>query len=368
MNTSPKLNHLQAIRYKRGAFELLNQLELPQSFVYEPVTTVQETWNAIRQMKVRGAPAIAIAAVLGLAVDLQQKTFRNVSEACEYICTQLSFLKTSRPTAVNLFEAADRLTKLVQSKASMLSEKQIRDLIQTYTEAAEAMLEADVRDNKNIGKFGAEFLLNGRGNEKLTVLTHCNTGSLATAGYGTALGIVRALHERGQLEHAYCTETRPYNQGARLTAFELVYEKIPATLIADSMVAFLMATKKVDCVIVGADRVVANGDTANKIGTYQLAISAWQHKIPFIVAAPLTSIDTKLASGSDIHIEERPANELTHVDGRRIAAEGIGVWNPSFDVTPASFISAIVTERGAIVKDKSNTFDLKNWQAPDLLR
>jgi S-methyl-5-thioribose-1-phosphate isomerase len=214
------------------------------------------------------------------------------------------------------------------------------------------MLEKDLADNRAIGAFGAE-IFKGAPARSLRLLTHCNTGSLATVGYGTALGVIRALQERQQLVHAYATETRPYNQGARLTAFELAFEKIPSTLITDSMVSFLMSREKIDAVVVGADRVVANGDTANKVGTYQLAIAAQYHGVPFYVAAPLTSIDTSLTDGSQIHIEERPAHELTHIFGQRIAAEGIGVWNPSFDVTPAKLISGIITEHGVVHRNKT---------------
>lgn len=214
---------------------------------------------------------------------------------------------------------------------------------------AEDMLEKDLSDNRSIGDLGARHLLERAAPQggKVIVLTHCNTGALATAGYGTALGVIRSLHSLGRLEHAFCTETRPYNQGARLTAFELVYEHIPATLITDSMVAAAMAHKGVSAVVVGADRVVANGDTANKVGTYQLAIAAKHHGIPFYVAAPSSSCDLRLESGQEIIIEERPGQELTDVNGVRIAAPGIGVWNPAFDVTPHDLITGgIITELG----------------------
>lgn len=209
------------------------------------------------------------------------------------------------------------------------------------------MLDEDVATNKSIGKFGAEHILKGLGNENAVILTHCNTGSLATAGYGTALGVVRSLKEMGRLEHCFCTETRPYNQGSRLTAYELVYEKIPSTLICDNMVGLLMMKKKVSAIVVGADRVVANGDTANKIGTYQLAILAKYHNIPFYVAVPTTTIDLNKKTGSEIIIEERPSKEMTHVKDIRIAAEGINCWNPCFDVTPAELITGgLITEHG----------------------
>lgn len=210
------------------------------------------------------------------------------------------------------------------------------------------MLDEDVKTNMSIGKFGAlDILRNLEKTDKVCILTHCNTGSLATGGYGTALGVVRHLMEIGKLEHCFCTETRPYNQGSRLTAYELVYEKIPSTLICDNMVGCLLAKKKISAIVVGADRVVANGDTANKIGTYQLAILAKFHSVPFYVAVPSTTIDLSKKDGTEIVIEERPAKEMTHVNNVRIAAEGINCWNPCFDVTPADLITGgLITEFG----------------------
>ena len=293
----------------------------------------QECWQAIRDMNVRGAPAIAIAAALGLAVEASTKAVSSDAEAKAWLKDRLEYLKTSRPTAVNLFNDCDRLAAFVDGLAG--------DVLPAYIAEAEKMLAKDIADNKAIGKAGGEEILRRaalKGKQKVKVLTHCNTGSLATARYGTALGVIRYLHEQGKLERAYCTETRPYNQGCRLTAFELVYEKIPATLITDSMASYLMATEGIDAVIVGADRVVANGDTANKVGTYQLAIAAKHHGAGFYVAVPFTSMDLKMQSGAEIHIEQRPPNELTCVNGMRIAAEGIDVWNPGFDVTPGDLI------------------------------
>ena len=216
----------------------------------------------------------------------------------------------------------------------------------------EGMLEEDVRTNKMIGNLGANDIVKCLNGKKATVLTHCNTGSLATAGYGTALGVIRSLHSMDALSHVYCTETRPYNQGARLTAYELVFENIPSTLICDSMGALLMKEKGISAVVVGADRVVSNGDTANKIGTFQLAIVAQYHGIPFYVAAPISTIDFSLISGEQIKIEERPHKEMFYVGGSRVCAEGIGCWNPAFDVTPACLITGgIVTEKGVFAAD-----------------
>lgn len=327
-------------------------------------------------MKTRGAPAIAIVASLSLAVDVNARfengEFKSVSDVVKFLHESLEYLKTSRPTAVNLFDAAAKLENIIQSSAKQANEP--ITVVNAYLEAAEQMLIDDVKDNKNIGKYGAEYILeNAKDKSNISVLTHCNTGSLATAGWGTALGIIRDLHVKGNLQHAYCTETRPYNQGSRLTAFELVYEKIPATLICDNMAsALLKQNPGVQAIVVGADRVAANGDTANKIGTYQLAITAKHHGILFIVAAPSTSIDLNTKHGDQITIEQRPSEELVTVAGVRVqdnepttirtAAADIEVWNPSFDVTPAELISAIVTERGVVLKkDGQKEFDMTSF-------
>lgn len=364
---------MEAIQYTRGNLRILNQLVLPHETVFETVLNVQNGHAAIKTMKTRGAPAIAIVAALSLAVDVhtraQNNEFQTVEQVTKFLHDSLDYLKTSRPTAVNLFDAAAKLATIIDTTAKTAQSPST--VIGAYLTAAEKMLVDDVQDNKNIGRFGAEYILEHASNkDNIAVLTHCNTGSLATAGWGTALGIIRDLNATGRLTHAYCTETRPYNQGSRLTAYELVYESIPATLICDSMAsALLKQHNNVQAIVVGADRVAANGDTANKIGTYQLAITAKHHGILFIVAAPSTSIDLKTANGDAIEIEQRPSEELVTVTGVRVqdneptcirtAAQNIGVWNPSFDVTPASLISAIVTERGVVVKSEGkDVFDM----------
>jgi methylthioribose-1-phosphate isomerase len=244
-------------------------------------------------------------------------------------------------------QAADELLELA-IKLSRDESCTAADMKKAFIDAIVSMLDKDIQDNKNIGKFGADAVLASLPTEtgSVKVLTHCNTGSLATAGYGTALGVVRRLHEINRLDRVYLTETRPYNQGARLTAFEMVHDKIPATLVCDSMVAYLFQKKHIGAVLVGADRVALNGDTANKIGTYQIACVAAAHDVPFYVCAPFTSIDPRIASGESIVIEERPEHEMTYIAGKRIAAPGITVWNPAFDVTPARLIKGIITERG----------------------
>nr|XP_020648814.1 methylthioribose-1-phosphate isomerase [Pogona vitticeps] len=339
---------LEAIRYRRGSLQILNQLLLPQQSLYEEIGNVRQGWEAIRAMKVRGAPAIAIVGCLSLAVELHDKRSaeESVGNLERFVLDSLNYLVSARPTAVNMARAAQELGCFVQQEAKREGAT-AKSLCESVINWAEAMLDKDLKDNRNIGDHGAHHLLQQVRQDKVIVLTHCNTGSLATAGYGTALGIIRSLHAMGRLDHVYCTETRPYNQGARLTAYELVYEQIPATLIADSMASVAMKEKKISAIFVGADRVVANGDTANKVGTYQLAIAAKHHGIPFYVAAPSTSCDLSLEHGGQIIIEERPSQELTDISGVRVAAPGIGVWNPAFDVTPHNLITGgIVTEFG----------------------
>ncbi|CAO2611195.1 Methylthioribose-1-phosphate isomerase [Lemmus lemmus] len=326
---------LEAIRYSPGSLQILDQLQLPEHCRYEALGSVQQARDAIRAMKVRGAPAIALVGCLSLAVELRAGAGGpGLAALVAFVQDQLRLLVAARPTAVNMARAARDLACVAAREAERegATEETLRERYRILViRFAEDMLEKDLRDNRNIGDLGARHLLehtNPR-DGKVTVLTHCNTGALATAGYGTALGVIRSLHEMGRLEHTFCTETRPYNQGARLTAFELVYEQIPATLITDSMAAAAMAHQGVSAsspaVVVGADRVVANGDTANKIGTYQLAIVAKHHGIPFYVAAPSSSCDLHLETGKEIVIEERPSQELTDLNGIRIAAQG-KVW------------------------------------------
>ncbi|KAA8905548.1 hypothetical protein FN846DRAFT_778917 [Sphaerosporella brunnea] len=370
---------LQAIRYARGTLDILDQLLLPHQSEYVSIKTCKDAFVAIQRMVVRGAPAIAIVAALALAVELENSNARQLSteEARTLISGRLDNLVKSRPTAVNLSDAATKLKRLVASISESGNE-----VVEQYILAAEQMLVDDVADNKNIGDHGARWILENCGDQKqVAVLTHCNTGSLATAGYGTALGIIRSLHATSSLIHAYCTETRPYNQGSRLTAYELATD-LPqgmSTLITDSMAASLLSMHKISAIVVGADRVALNGDTANKIGTYQLAIVAKYHGVKFVVAAPTTSIDLNTKSGAEIVIEQRPANEVLKVAGPRVDFEkdgvlwvdmdrvqavapgitrGVGVYNPSFDVTPKDLIDAIVTEKGAVVKGAHNEFDL----------
>ncbi|XP_053946822.1 methylthioribose-1-phosphate isomerase [Anastrepha ludens] len=352
---------LQSIKYAPGKLDILDQLLLPVQSKYVAVKGVEDGWKAINKMQVRGAPAIAIVGCLSLAVEILPEEFDSKKSLRQEIEGKLNYLVSARPTAVNMKIAADELIALANelTKDEAISVQQMK---QRFLAATEAMLQKDIADNKAIGTNGAAAILEVCGKDSaVRVLTHCNTGSLATAGYGTALGVVRKLHELKKLEHVYCTETRPYNQGARLTAYELVHDKLPATLVLDSMVAALMRAKNIAAVVVGADRVAANGDTANKIGTYQIAVVAKHHGVPFFVAAPLTSIDLQIPSGDHIIIEKRPDREMTHVGEHRIAAPGINCWNPAFDVTPAALISGIITEQGVFspqkLKDEISALD-----------
>ncbi|CAG5123397.1 unnamed protein product [Candidula unifasciata] len=337
---------LEAIRYQRGKLEILDQLLLPDETHYLTITDTEDGWKAIKQMQVRGAPAIAIVGCLSLAVELTDKDFATLVELRDFVEEKLDYLVSARPTAVNMADAAARGKALIRQLVKgddYTSEEAKLLLIKEY----ESMLQKDIDVNKSIGHFGAKHILQHNSEQPVNVLTHCNTGSLATAGYGTALGVIRCLQEHKKLNHVYFTETRPYNQGARLTAYELVHEKINASLICDSMAAACMAENKIHAVIVGADRVVENGDTANKIGTYQLAIVAKYHSVPFYVACPRTTFDPQKKSGKDIHIEIRPSHEMTTIKGIRIAAAGIDCWNPAFDITPADLITGgIITEFG----------------------
>ncbi|KAF1838712.1 Methylthioribose-1-phosphate isomerase [Decorospora gaudefroyi] len=372
---------LQAIKYSPGQLEILDQLKLPHAEEYDHIYSSTDAWHAIKEMRTRGAPAIAIVAALALAVELANMKLSSIAEEVKVLITEkLDYLVTSRPTAVNLADAAGKLKSVTEEAAA--KEGASGDTVrEAYVMAAEKMLVDDVSDNESIGKHGAEWIMkNTKAGKKgpVSMMTHCNTGSLATAGYGTALGVIRSLHSGGSLKHAFCSETRPYNQGSRLTAFELVHDKIPATLITDSMAAALLRlrgeSENIAGIVVGADRVAANGDTANKIGTYSLAILAKHHGVKFMVAAPRTTIDLKTKSGADITIEERPGKEVTLVKGPRhdgvtldlgvvetisIAANGIGVWNPAFDVTPAELIDGIITEVGVVEKDSNGVFHLE---------
>jgi len=296
--------------------------------------------DAIRELKVRGAPAIGVTAALGIALGAQQYTQHSLDGFHVHMVQVCEVLAKTRPTAVNLFWAVDRMKRILAGT----SFRSVEECQKSLLEEALAMLEEDVRVNHDLGKHGAVIIHDGD-----NILTHCNAGALATAGYGTALGVVRAAWEQGKRLHVYADETRPVLQGARLTTWELQQDGIPVTLITDSMAGALMQKQGIQCCVVGADRIAANGDVANKIGTYSVAVLAKAHGIPFYVAAPISTIDLETPDGSKIPIEERHSSEVTQLyGGGAIAPAGIGVWNPAFDVTPAKLITGIITERGIL--------------------
>ena len=323
-----------------GHLELIDQTLLPTEFVTVECRDVETAWEAIKMLRVRGAPAIGIAAAYGVTLGMQSVAngdeasfFRRFEEVTEY-------LAGSRPTAVNLFWALDRL----KAKATSLREKASpQEIAEALLEEARTIHEEDRQICRDIGRHGAELIADGQG-----VLTHCNAGGLATADYGTALAVFFSAFESGKKIYVYADETRPLLQGARLTTWELQQRGIPVTLICDSMAAQVMREGKVQAVVTGADRIAANGDAANKIGTYSVALAAAAHKIPFYVAAPVSTFDLSLPCGDGIPIEERDPTEITHGFGRQTAPDGIDVYNPAFDVTPAELIAGLICEKGVI--------------------
>jgi len=323
-----------------GHLELIDQTLLPTEFVTIKCGDVETVWEAIKMLRVRGAPAIGIAAAYGVTLGVQSAAggdegtfFQRFEEVTEY-------LAGSRPTAVNLFWALDRLKA---KAASMRGKASPQEIVDALLAEARTIHEEDRQICRDIGRHGAELLSDGQG-----VLTHCNAGGLATADYGTALAVFFSAFESGKKIHVYADETRPLLQGARLTTWELQQRGIPVTLICDSMAAQVMREGRIQAVVTGADRIAANGDAANKIGTYSVALAAAAHKIPFYVAAPESTFDLSLASGDEIPIEERDPREITHGFGRQTAPDGVDVYNPAFDVTPAGLIAGLICEKGVI--------------------
>lgn len=330
-----RYDRIRPIRWTGAALELLDQRKLPFVVEYLSCTASDEVAAAIHSLAVRGAPAIGIAAAWGVVLAAREVLAATPAEALEKLEPALQRLNDARPTAVNLAWALARMRAALKTAGS--------DWRGVLELEALAIAEEDLAANRHMGELGAALIAPGSG-----VLTHCNTGSLATAGFGTALGVIRAGVAQGRIGKVYAGETRPWQQGARLTAWELLQDGIPATLIADSAAAHLMKTGALQWVIVGADRICANGDTANKIGTYQLAIAARHHGVKFMVVAPSSTVDMATPDGDAIHIEERDPGELLGIGGTRTVAEGVPAWNPVFDVTPAALIDAIVTEKGVI--------------------
>jgi methylthioribose-1-phosphate isomerase len=319
----------------------IDQTRLPLEESYVLATTYEQVADVIVTMVVRGAPAIGVSAAYGVALGAQNSkagTVEQFAPEFETICARLA---GTRPTAVNLFWAIDRMKRLFAAlRTAGATMVEIKEKILAE---ANAMYEEDIAACKTMGAFGGALLPQEGG-----VLTHCNAGALATCGYGTALGVIRSAVEQGKQIHVFADETRPFLQGARLTAWELMADGIPTTVICDNMAASLMHAGRIQAVVVGADRIAANGDTANKIGTYNVAILAKEHGIPFYVAAPWSTIDTATATGDAIPIEERPAVEVTHHGGKQLTPHGVGICNPAFDVTPAKYVTAIITERGVL--------------------
>jgi methylthioribose-1-phosphate isomerase len=324
---------VRALHWTGNALRVLDQRRLPSSIEYEDFDTAAGVALAIQTMRVRGAPAIGIAAAYGVVLAARERLAQAPNAWKDLIAQDLAVLAASRPTAVNLFWALDRMREAIAACGNDLA---------VLLATAEAIHADDIAANRRMGELGAALLQGSSG-----VLTHCNTGSLATGGYGTALGVIRSAYKAG-VKNIYACETRPWLQGARLTAWELDQDRIPATLIADSVAAWLMRSGKVQWVIVGADRIAANGDAANKIGTYSHAVNARHHGVKFMVAAPTSTIDWNTPSGEKIDIEEREAKELL-TDYFRRDESVIGAWNPVFDVTPARLIDAIVTEKGIVL-------------------
>lgn len=329
----------RTVDYIDGRIMMIDQTRIPAELITVELSTPEEVADAIVTMKVRGAPAIGVAAALGMALAARNSQANHPEELVSALEDAAKLLRNTRPTAVNLFWGIEKM--LCAAKAALEDGLPVGEAKEVVEECAVAMLQHDEDTCRAIGANGAALMP-----DKGHVLTHCNAGALACVSYGTALGVIRAAIEQGKRVHVYSDETRPRLQGLKLTCFELIEDNIPVTAISDNMAGSLMRKGRIDCVIVGADRIASNGDVANKIGTYPVAVLAHHHGIPFYVAAPTSTIDPSLRNGDDIPIEERSHEELTHIDGHRVAPLGVEVINPSFDVTPASLVTAIVTEKG----------------------
>ena len=327
---------VETIEWIDDKLRILDQSKLPREQIFVDLANYHDVVLAIKEMRVRGAPAIGVAVAYGIALGASGIKAANKDEFLAQLNQVMQAFAASRPTAVNLFQAINRMGKAARGDG-------VTEIKNSLINEAKRIHQEEVTATNQLSQLGAELIKDG-----FTLLTHCNAGPLATAGYGTALGVIKAAKEQGKKVSVFATETRPLLQGARLTTWELMQEGIPVTLITDSMAGYFMQQKKIDCVIVGADRIAANGDVANKIGTYTLAVLAKENKIPLYVAAPTSTIDLSLSSGDKIPIEERSPEEVTHIQGVPIAPEGIRAANPAFDVTPHSYITAIITEKGII--------------------
>lgn len=331
---------IKTVEWTSEGICMLDQRLLPTEEKYLTLRSYEEVAEAIRKMVVRGAPAIGVSAAMGLALGASQSVGTSVADLeydFDYMCQVMG---QTRPTAVNLFWAIERMREAFRRAKATSSD--VEEVKRRLVTEAKSIFSEDIEANRSLGRFGGELIPDGS-----TVLTHCNAGALATAGdYGTALGVIRGARDAGKRVAVIADETRPFLQGARLTAWELAKDNIPVTVITDNMAGHVMKQKKVDVVVVGADRIAANGDTANKIGTYMVAVLAREHAIPFYVAAPVSTLDLTLASGEQIPIEERDAREVTHMRDYQLSPDGVPVHNPAFDVTPNELITAIITDKG----------------------
>jgi methylthioribose-1-phosphate isomerase len=328
---------IQTLEWTDSGVRFIDQTKLPTEEVFVNCTTAEQVADVIRNMVVRGAPAIGVSAAMGIALGVKNSKAETGAELKQDFDRCCDLIGKTRPTAVNLFWAIRRM----QDKFESLRVRPVPQIRQALIEEAQRMHAEDIAANQAMGRFGATLMPASGG-----VLTHCNAGALATCGYGTALGVIRAAVEQGKKIHVYADETRPFLQGSRLTAWELMKDNIPTTVISDNMAGAMMRQGKIGAVVVGADRIAANGDVANKIGTYTVAVLAKEHGIPFYVAAPFSTIDLDTPDGSKIPIEQRNGREVTHIAGKQMVPEGVQVENPAFDVTPAKYVTAIVTERG----------------------
>ncbi len=327
--------------------KMVDQTKFPDSFEYINITTGQDMFDAIKTMIVRGAPAIGIAGAHGVVLFAQELENLNLSreDFVNRLLEKADYIASARPTAVNLMWAVEQQKEIIKN-----SKSDIKTLIKELADNGKKLELEDISINKKIGDYGSEIVPKGA-----TILTHCNAGALATVGYGTALGVVRSAYAKDNTIQVFADETRPRQQGARITTLELTMDGIPVTLITDGMCSYFMKKGMIDMVCVGADRIAANGDAANKIGTYTVAIAAKYHNIPFYVAAPLSTIDTSIKSGDEIVIEERSHDEVTHINGKPICAQGVNIINPGFDVTPHELITGIITEKGILRPDYNNS-------------
>ncbi|MGA6983370.1 MAG: S-methyl-5-thioribose-1-phosphate isomerase [Candidatus Sulfotelmatobacter sp.] len=328
---------IQTLEWTDQGVRFIDQTKLPTEEVYVTCTTHEQVADVIRTMVVRGAPAIGVAAGMGIALGVQNSNAETVADLKQDFDQICDLIGKTRPTAVNLFWAIGRM----RDKFDRSRVRPIAQIKQELIEESKRMHAEDIAANQAMGRHGATLMPSEGG-----VLTHCNAGALATAGYGTALGVIRAAVEQGKKIHVYADETRPFLQGSRLTAWELMKDSIPTTVISDNMAGAMMKQGKIAAIVVGADRIAANGDVANKIGTYTVAVLAKENRIPFYVAAPMSTVDLDCPDGGQIPIEQRDAKEVTHIAGKQMVPDGVSIENPAFDVTPAKYVTAIITERG----------------------